>query len=274
MSAENEQRTDEHADRHRSAQEFSDYYAARHESAEMIARFEVVKDKTLSFVARHCSGTPSRVLDVGCGPGAQSMVWAAAGYQVSALDINGPLIENARSKAESRGLSIDFRLGTADALPWPDDSFDVVLVPELLEHVANWRQVLAEVARVTAPGGVIFLSTTNALCPRQEEFSLPLYSWYPGPLKRYCEKLAVTTRPQLANYASYPAVNWFTPYGLGRACRALGIQAFDRFDVLDVGAASTMKRIVARLCRALPPLRFLGHCFTSGTLIFGLKQAT
>lgn len=274
MSVGNDQGADGDIDRHRSTQEFSDYYAARHESPEMIARFEMIKAKTLNFVAKHCSSTPARVLDVGCGPGAQSIVWAGDGYQVSALDINGPLIESAREKAESRGLTIDFRLGTADALPWPDNSFDVVLVPELLEHVANWRQVLAEMARVTAPGGVVFLSTTNALCPRQEEFSLPLYSWYPGPLKRRCEKLAVTTRPQLANYASYPAVNWFTPYGLGRACRAYGIEVFDRFDVLDVGTASTMKCIVARLCRALPPLRFLGHCLTSGTLIFGLKQAS
>ena len=46
------------------------------------------------------------------------------------------------------------------------------------------------------------------------EFNLPLYSWYPDPLKRYCERLAVTTRPQVANFDKYPAVNWFSFYEL------------------------------------------------------------
>ena len=75
---------------------------------------------------------------------------------------------------------------------------DVCLLPELLEHVADWQSCLKEAPRVLRSGGLLYLSTTNVLRPRQEEFNLPLYSWYPGPLKRYCERLAMTTRPALA----------------------------------------------------------------------------
>jgi hypothetical protein len=45
----------------------------------------------------------------------------------------------------------------------------------------------------------------------QEEFNLPLYSWYPWRLKRHFEAVAVTTRPALANFARYSAVNFSAP---------------------------------------------------------------
>jgi 2-polyprenyl-3-methyl-5-hydroxy-6-metoxy-1,4-benzoquinol methylase len=54
---------------------------------------------------------------------------------------------------------------------------DVCLLPELLEHVADWQSCLNEAARVLRPGGLLYLSTTNVLCPRQQEFNLPLYSF-------------------------------------------------------------------------------------------------
>jgi len=259
---------------HDSAEEFAAYYGSRHQSPEMIARFEAIKRKILAFIEKNDKKPPVSVLDIGCGAGAQAMLWAKDGYQVSALDINERLIELARTRAKESVLDIDFRLGSADALPWEDEKFDVCLAPELLEHVANWEQVLNELARVLKRDGTLFLSTTNALCPRQEEFSLPFYSWYPAPLKRYCERLAVTSHPQFVNHAQYPAVNWFTPYGLRGAFEQRGIRAYDRFDVLDVGSVSPAKKIVGVLCRTLPPLRFIGHCFTSGTLLFGVKKGT
>jgi 2-polyprenyl-6-hydroxyphenyl methylase/3-demethylubiquinone-9 3-methyltransferase len=59
---------------------------------------------------------------------------------------------------------------------WPNRSMDVCLVPELLEHVREWRECLADFARVLRPGGVLVLTTNNKLCPVQQEFNLPLYS--------------------------------------------------------------------------------------------------
>ncbi len=256
---------------HRSSSEFYEYYAARHDSPEMVMHFQSLKDKVLAFLAQQPHNAARRMLDVGCGPGTQALLWAADGYQVAALDINGPLIEHARERAKTQGLDIDFQLGSATALPWPDQSFDICLLPELLEHVADWRTVLNEAVRVLKPGGLLFLSTTSSLCPYQEEFNLPCYAWYPGWLKRRYERLAVTTRPEIVNFATYPAVNWFTPYSLGRELAARGVVAHDRFDTLDVGTNSLAKKLIARLCRALPPLRFIGHCFTPSTALIGIR---
>src|SRR3954447_14171012 len=122
-------------------------------------------------------------------------------------------------------------------------------MPELLEHVVEWEKCVAEALRVLRPGGVFYASTTNYLCPVQSEFNLPLYSWYPGRLKRRFERLSVTTRPALANYARYPAVNWFSYYGLARYLRQRGMSCLDRFDLIDRQGTGGARRLVGELVR-------------------------
>jgi 2-polyprenyl-6-hydroxyphenyl methylase/3-demethylubiquinone-9 3-methyltransferase len=110
------------------------------------------------------------------------------------------------------------------------------------------------------------------LCPKQQEFNLPLYSWYPGLLKRYCERLAVTTRPAIANYAKYPAVNWFSFYGLRDYLAPLGFNCLDRFDLIDAAGKSAFARVVIRLLREASLLRFLGHMATPSTYLVAVKN--
>jgi SAM-dependent methyltransferase len=158
----------------------------------------------------------------------------------------------------------------ANALPWPDQSMDVCIVPELLEHVADWRGCIAEFLRALRPGGVLYISTTNALCPVQQEFCLPLYAWHPGLLKRRCEQLARTTRPELANYATYPALNWFTFYGLRRHFARHGLRCFDLVDPAGRGPAA---RAAIALVRAPAPLRFCAHVAKPYTVLLAFKPA-
>ena len=148
---------------------------------------------------------------------------------------------------------------------------DVCLLPELLEHVADWQACVREATRVLAPGGLLYLSTTNVLCPKQQEFNLPLYSWYPSALKRHCEHLATTTRPAIANYAKYPAVNWFSYYGLRSFLRPFGFRCLDRFDTMEAATKSPAQRIVLRALRGSSLLRFLGHVATPSTVLVAVK---
>jgi len=258
---------------HGSDPRFFSYYEAASLSAATVERFRIVRDKVLKVLAdtgRETSGL--RVADIGCGAGTQCRLWAEAGHHVHGIDVNGPLVELGRRRAEEAGLAIRFEVGTATALPYDDASMDVVLMPELLEHVADWESCVREGARVLAPGGAFYLSTTNALCPRQDEFNLPLYSWYPGFMKRRYERLAVTSRPEIANYAKYPAVHWFTFYQLRDYLRPLGLDSLDRFDLLDTTKLGAMGRLVGALGRLLPPLRYLGHVMTVGTTVLAIKH--
>lgn len=259
---------------HTSHDEFTEYYARQNTREDFIRNFRTLRDALLAVVGAERAANGLDVVDIGCNAGASSFVWAELGHRVAGLDINEPLLQIARQRAAETGYKIDFRLGSATALPWPDASFDVCMVPELLEHVVEWERCIDEFARVLRPGGVLYISTTNWLCPVQSEFRLPLYSWYPGPLKRRFERLAATTRPELANYAKFPAVNWFSYFSLRAALVRRGLSTIDRFEASarrnDIVGS---KRLVLAVLRALPPLRLLAHVMSRGSRVFGIKRA-
>jgi 2-polyprenyl-6-hydroxyphenyl methylase/3-demethylubiquinone-9 3-methyltransferase len=255
-----------------SHREFVEYYERQSLTEATRQRFSSVRDRVLRILAETGRGAePLDVLDIGCGAGTQCLLWAAGGDRVRGIDVNAPLIETARRRAEAEEIDVRFDVGSATALPYADASMDVCLMPELLEHVPAWEQCLAEAVRVLRPGGILYASTTNVLCPVQHEFTLPLYSWYPGPVKRRIEKLAVTTRPALANYARYPAVNWFSYYGLARHLRRTGMSCRDRFDLLDAEAATGVRRLLVAVLKRSCTARAAGQVLSPGTIVFAVK---
>lgn len=249
--------------------DFFAYYEKESCGPAALQRFAAIESALLRLLGR--APGPLAVADIGCGAGTQSRLWAGHGHRVFGADINADLIGLARRRAARDGLAIDFAVASATALPWPDQSIDLCIAPELLEHVADWQGVLAELLRVLKPGGALFLSTSNRLCPVQEEFTLPLYSWYPGWIKRRVVRLACSSRPELAGYATYPAVNWFTYYGLRDHLQARGLKCMDRFDMMDTAGRSAPARALIKLVRRLAPLRFLGHVATPYTVLLGVK---
>jgi ubiquinone/menaquinone biosynthesis C-methylase UbiE len=99
-----------------------------------------------------------RVLDIGCGSGAATRTLArrvVPGGRVVGLDASAALLKVARELAEEAGLgeSIEFKVGDGRALPFPDASFDCVLAATTLSHVPDPERALAEMVRVTRPGG-------------------------------------------------------------------------------------------------------------------------
>jgi 2-polyprenyl-6-hydroxyphenyl methylase/3-demethylubiquinone-9 3-methyltransferase len=257
---------------HSSHDSFYRYYAEESASPKARERFIRVRDAVLRILQRRRPvNGPLQVADIGCGAGAQSAVWAESGHTVHALDINGPLLELGRRRAAAAGYTIDFRLGSATALPWADESMDVCIALELLEHVADWKSCIREFTRIVRPGGALLFTTTNRLCPVQSEFNLPLYSWYPAPVKRHYEKLALTTRPEIANFARYPAVNWFTFYGFRQLLKDAGFDSLDRFDIMDVESKGPAARAIVASVRTAPVLRWLAHVCTPSTIVLAIK---
>ena len=239
-----------------------------------MARFRNIRDAVLR-VRKAEIGTPQpplRVADIGCGAGAQASLWEELGHRVLGLDVNQALVEIARERAAASGLGSEFWVGSATDLPWPDQSVDVCLLPELLEHVPEWERCLDEACRVLARGGVLFLSTTNRLCPVQQEFRLPAYSWYPGPIKRWCVGLAKGRAPWIAGYATYPAVNWFTPGQLRRALESRGFNVWDRFAFTGADQATSLKAGLLGAIRKVAPLRALALAATPYSSVIGVRR--
>lgn len=101
------------------------------------------------------------VLDIGCGGGFTCEVIAQKGATVSGIDLSDVSIETAMIHAKESDLSIDYRCGAAENLPYEDDRFDVITCVDALEHVEDVAKVIAEVERVLKPGGVFLFDTIN-----------------------------------------------------------------------------------------------------------------
>lgn len=253
--------------------EFVKYYESASLTPETMARVRSVKraaEELLASLGRRDHSLD--VLDIGCGAATQCIIWAQDGYRMHGLDVSEGLIAIGRKRAQEAGQAIELLTGTAAELPWPDASMDVCLMPELLEHVSDWGTCLNECARVLRPGGILYISTTNRMCPRQVEFNLPLYSWYPDRLKRKFVKLAVTTRPEIAGHAKYPAVNWFTFGSLSRALVERGMQPRSRFEVSNANSRPGPQRAVLGLLKHSRPARWLTEWVTPYTVVYGVKQ--
>jgi SAM-dependent methyltransferase len=107
------------------------------------------------FVNRINLKPGTRVLDVACGTGNQSIPAARTGAQVIGLDIAPNLLEQARERAQSEGLKIEFIEGDAEKLPYPAAQFDVVLSMFGAMFAPRPEVVASEFKRVCRAGGLI-----------------------------------------------------------------------------------------------------------------------
>ncbi len=101
------------------------------------------------------------VLDVGCAGGFLTEELARRGARVSGIDPAADAVAAARAHAAREGLTVDYRVGIGESLPWPDDQFDVVTCVDVLEHVGDVDKALSEAARVLRPGGWFLFDTIN-----------------------------------------------------------------------------------------------------------------
>lgn len=133
--------------------EFSKGYEDRRGKNKPGGYHEMLDDLEASYVARF--GTGKSVLEVGCGTGLVLERIAEFAGRAEGIDLSPGMLE----KARSRGLNV--REGSATALPFDDDSFDVTCSFKVLAHIPQIEKALSEMARVTKPGGVVLAELYN-----------------------------------------------------------------------------------------------------------------
>ena len=107
------------------------------------------------FMSRIVLKPGMKVLDAACGSGNLAVIAAHRGCVTSGLDIASNLIAQARERARKESLDIAFTEGDAEAMPYPDASFDAVVSMYGVMFAPRPERVVAELCRVTKPGGFI-----------------------------------------------------------------------------------------------------------------------
>ena len=134
------------------------------------------------------------VLDIGCNDGYGTVMLARRARRAAGIDVSRHAISVARGRPDAAG--IDFEVVDGGPLPFPDDSFEVVTVFQVIEHVADVAPFLDEIRRLTAPGGTVLFTTPNAAI-RLDPGMPP---WNPFHVREYtAEELHLALTPSFAS---------------------------------------------------------------------------
>jgi SAM-dependent methyltransferase len=104
----------------------------------------------------------AKLLDIGCGSGQLALMASRDGFNTTGVDIAENLIERARERAAAEGLKARFEVGDAEALPFQDASFDIVVSLIGAMFAPRPELVAKELLRVCAPGGTIAMANWTA----------------------------------------------------------------------------------------------------------------
>ena len=104
--------------------------------------------------AKNLGLTGKNVLVVGCGFGDDAIQLAYLGASISAVDISAESVAIARQRADASAAVVDFVVSAAETLPYTDETFDLVYLPDVVHHL-DIPAAMREVQRALKPGGVV-----------------------------------------------------------------------------------------------------------------------
>lgn len=156
------------------------------------------QDRRMQMIRSHAPLEGRRILDVGCGIGFYVRRLRDYSDEVYGVDVDPEKV------AEASETLPNIQVASAERLPFPDGFFDVALSHEVLEHVDDDGQSVAEALRVLKPGGRLVIFVPNRLYPfethgcywrgRYHFGNIPLVNWLPGRLRRgFCPHVRAYT---------------------------------------------------------------------------------
>lgn len=138
-------------------------------------------------------GHVPRVLDVGCGRGYLLARLCAAGFRCAGIDIPD-------SPIPSQAKEMDLKIGDALSLPWPDQTFDLLVMNHVLEHLSDPWIACREAARVLRKGGLLYIGVPNFGSFQRKIFGP---AWFPLEIPRHLFHFTPTTLSAVVSSADF-----------------------------------------------------------------------
>src|SRR5579884_3344024 len=169
------------------------------------------QDRRLALIQEYASLEDRWILDIGCGIGTYVRKFRSFSENVVGIDVDEERV------AEGAKSLPHMLVGEAEVLPFKDETFDVILLNEVIEHVRDDAQTVADALRVLRPGGRLIIFAPNRLylfethgiyLGRHYVFRLiPFINWLPDVVRRrFCPHVrAYTTRDVRRLFAGQPA---------------------------------------------------------------------
>jgi SAM-dependent methyltransferase len=228
---------------------------------------ERAQAERLGLIERYGGALPGRrILDLGSGMGGASVAMALAGAAPLAFEYNRAYCDIIRLRAARYAMSLPVVNGAGERLPFADASFDMAICWDVVEHVQNPEQLLAELARVLRPGGRALLTVINRYAFRDPHYHMPLLNWLPRSLAealiarrgRGKGGAAFSDRQKLSE------MHYYTMVGFRRLAARYGFRTGDiREDRVQRGEGSAMGlkgRARDALCRlGLAPTAYIAY---------------
>ena len=221
--------------------------------------YQFRRHAVLQWVDSLALGAGTGVLEVGCGPGLTAVELARRGHSVTAVDIAPAMIGMTRKLASQKGVSVRSLVGDIFSLPFPNDTFPLVLSIGVVEWVPAPDVAIDRLAQVLAPAGHLIVTTDN-------QWSLnrlldPALNPALDPFKRFLRRREQKARPGVHSVWEFEAA--IENAGLQIVSRrTLGFGPFSlfKYPVMPDRFAIRLHRHLQRAAdRGLPLLRGAGH---------------
>ncbi|PWT90471.1 MAG: hypothetical protein C5B55_09705 [Blastocatellia bacterium] len=130
------------------------------------ARGQVIDGLEKTALAKALAGRKyEKALDVGIGNGRLLSIYSAHAAHVTGMDISSEQLDQATKAAKELNIPFSRQLcEEASHIDLPDESFDLIICSRVLQHVFDWRESVAEFARMLKPNGDVVLLTYNRYC--------------------------------------------------------------------------------------------------------------